>query len=40
MICQQMDCLENEYIPRNAQSSKTEWWIENLYRTITSNEIK
>ena len=35
-----MDYLEDEYIPRNVQSSKTEQWIEKLYRTITSNEIK
>ena len=35
-----MDYLEDEYIPRNVQSSKTEQWIENLYRTITNNEIK
>ena len=34
-----MDYLEDEYIPRNVQSSKTEKWVENLYR-ITSNEIK
>ena len=35
-----MDYLEDEYIPRNVQSPKTERWIENLYRKISSNEIK